>query len=157
MSHEMAPYEPNVLVPFLRKDLLELLFKNISVVDYAALSILLQYAQDTNQEKLYLKDLAAHLELPMDQVSKLARSLQSKGYVRWTHDDGGEEGTYLILDQAALSPALAQKAYLSEFFQKVVQQYGQDRFLNLVGEANALEDVLWQQAWKEEPYDQPTP
>ncbi|MBQ2926461.1 MAG: hypothetical protein IJE03_06505 [Ruminiclostridium sp.] len=157
MTHEMTPYDPQRLAPFLRRDLLEILFQNISPVDYAALSLLFKYSRETKQEKLYLKDLASHFRIPMPQVSQLARNLQSKGYVRWTHDDRGQDGTYLVLNKDALAPALEQKAYLSDFFQTVVREFGQDRFLQLAGEAAALEQVMWAQAWKEDGQNGRTP
>ena len=150
MPQEMDLYDAKKLTPFLRKDLLEILFQSISPMDYAALSMLLQYSREKGLEKLYLQDLAEHLRLPMDQLSNLAKHLQSKGYVQWTHDAKGEGGTYLILNQDALGPALTQKAYLSQFFQEVIQRFGQERFLTLVNEAAQLEEVMWQSAWKED-------
>lgn len=149
MPHAMTPYDSQRLTPLLRRDLLEILFQNISPVDYSVLGLLIKYARETGQEKLYLKDLANHFRISISQMSQLARNLQSKGYVRWTHDEVGREGTYLILNKDGLSPALEQKAYLSDFFQRAVQVFGQERFLQLAGEAAELEQTMWKQAWKE--------
>lgn len=148
MINAITPAPPP-LSSLLRKDLLQILFQRISPMDYVALGMILKYAKDTGQEKLYLKDLAQAFQLPVDDMSKAVRILQSKGYIQWSHDGLGQEGTYLYLNREALDPALSQKEYLSDFFQQVIQEFGQERFLALMNEASQLEELMWQQAWKE--------
>ena len=148
MTNAITP-APSPLTSLLRKDLLQLLFRHISPMDYAALGMILKYAKEIGQEKLYLKDLAQSFGIPVEELSKMVRILQSKGYVQWSHDGTGEEGTYLRINRDALDPALSQKEYLSDFFQEVVQSFGQERFLHLLDEASQLEELMWQKAWKE--------
>ena len=85
----------------------------------------------------------------MPQVSKIAKNLQSKGLVLWTHDGLGQEGTYLQLTESAMDCALEQRQRLSGFIHRVVDAFGQERFVRLLGDIVQLEEVMNQQAQEE--------
>lgn len=126
----------------MRKKILDKLFQKISTADYTVLWLLYQYAKNIGSEKIYLKDIAEQLSLPMDQVSKLAGKLQSKGFVHWTHDGSGEEGTYLQFTADSFESAMSQKKFLSDYTQRVIKSYGEPQFIDLLGELTRLEDIM---------------
>ena len=77
----------------------------------------------------------------MPKVSAIARSLQNKGLVRWTHDGNGEEGTYILLTDTAVTSVQAHRQTLRAYHQRVVAAYGEEKFLHLLGEIARLEEV----------------
>ena len=103
------------------------LFQENASDEYALIWLLSKHTKDTGSEKIYLKDIVRELNLPMPKVSAIARSLQNKGLVRWTHDGNGEEGPYILLTDTA---------------------YGEEKFLHLLGEIAQLEEIMRQEAEK---------
>ena len=80
--------------------------------------------------------------------SAIARSLQNKGLVRWTHDGNGEEGTYILLTDTAVTSVQAHRQTLRAYHQRVVAAYGEEKFLHLLGEIAQLEEIMRQEAEK---------
>ena len=144
LSQDLDPLHNAVV----RKQLLDKLFQKISTADYTALWLLYQYAKNLGSEKIYLKDIAEQLSMPMAQVSKLAGKLQSKGFVHWTQDGSGEEGTYLQLTADSFDSAVSQKKFLSDYTQRVIKSYGESQFIDLLGELTRLEDIMRREAEK---------
>lgn len=107
-----------------------------------------KHTKDTGSEKIYLKDIVRELNLPMPKVSAIARSLQNKGLVRWTHDGNGEEGTYILLTDTAVTSVQAHRQTLRAYHQRVVAAYGEEKFLHLLGEIAQLEEIMRQEAEK---------
>lgn len=88
------------------------------------------------------------LNLPLPKVTAIARSLQGKGLVRWTHDGNGEDGTYILLTDTALTSVQAHRQTLRKYHQRVVSAFGEERFLHLLSEIAQLEEILRQEAEK---------
>ena len=124
------------------------LFQENASDEYALIWLLSKHTQDSGSEKIYLKDMVKELNLPLPKVTAIARSLQSKGLVRWTHDGNGEEGTYILLTETALSSVQARRQTLRRYHQQVVAAFGEERFLHLLGEIAQLEEILRQEAEK---------
>lgn len=124
------------------------LFQANASDEYALIWLLSKHTQDTGSEKIYLKDMVRELNLPLPKVTAIARSLQSKGLVRWTHDGNGEEGTYILLTETALTSVQARRQTLRRYHQQVVAAFGEERFLHLLGEIAQLEEILRQEAEK---------
>lgn len=96
------------------------LFQENASDEYALIWLLSKHTKDTGSEKIYLKDIVRELNLPMPKVSAIARSLQNKGLVRWTHDGNGEEGTYILLTDTAVTSVQAHRQTLRAYHQRVV-------------------------------------
>ena len=124
------------------------LFQENASDEYALIWLLSKHTQDSGSEKIYLKDMVKELNLPLPKVTAIARSLQSKGLVRWTHDGNGEEGTYILLTETALTSVQARRQTLRRYHQQVVAAFGEERFLHLLGEIAQLEEILRQEAEK---------
>ena len=79
------------------------LFQKNASDEYALIWLLSKHMKDSGSEKIYLKDMVREMNLPLPKVTAIARSLQNKGLVTWTHDGNGEEGTYIMLTELAVS------------------------------------------------------
>ena len=95
------------------------LFQENASDEYALIWLLSKHTKDTGSEKIYLKDIVRELNLPMPKVSAIARSLQNKGLVRWTHDGNGEEGTYILLTDTAVTSVQAHRQTLRAYHPRV--------------------------------------
>lgn len=126
------------------------LFQENASNEYALIWLLSKHTRDTGSEKIYLKDMVRELNLPMDKVSAIVRSLQTKGLVRWTHDGNGQEGTYILLTDTAITSVQAKRQALRDYHQRVVAAYGEEKFLHLLGEITQLEEIMRQEAEKGE-------
>lgn len=124
------------------------LFQENASDEYALIWLLSKHTKDSGSEKIYLKDMVKELNLPLPKVTAIARSLQGKGLVRWTHDGNGEEGTYILLTETALTSVQARRQTLRRYHQQVVAAFGEERFLHLLGEIAQLEEILRQEAEK---------
>lgn len=125
------------------------LFQENASNEYALIWLLSKHTKDTGSDKIYLKDMVRELGLPMSKVSAIAHSLQDKGLVRWTHDGSGEEGTYILLTETAITSVRTQRQALRDYHQRVVAAYGEEKFLHLLGEITQLEEIMRQEAEKE--------
>ncbi|HIY31671.1 hypothetical protein [Evtepia sp.] len=139
---------PEQLDKLFHSPALRRLFQANASDEYALIWLLSKHTQDTGSEKIYLKDMVRELNLPLPKVTAIARSLQSKGLVRWTHDGNGEEGTYILLTETALTSVQARRQTLRRYHQQVVAAFGEERFLHLLGEIAQLEEILRQEAEK---------
>lgn len=116
--------------------------------EYALIWLLSKHTKDSGSEKIYLKDMVKELNLPLPKVTAIARSLQGKGLVRWTHDGNGEDGTYILLTDTALTSVQTHRQTLRKYHQRVVSAFGEERFLHLLSEIAQLEEILRQEAEK---------
>lgn len=131
------------------------LFQENASDEYALIWLLSKHTKDTGSEKIYLKDIVRELNLPMPKVSAIARSLQNKGLVRWTHDGNGEEGTYILLTDTAVTSVQAHRQTLRAYHQRVVAAYGEEKFLHLLGRSPSWRRLCGRKPRKwEVPHDQ---
>lgn len=124
------------------------LFQKNASDEYALIWLLSKHMKDSGSEKIYLKDMVREMNLPLPKVTAIARSLQNKGLVTWTHDGNGEEGTYIMLTELAVSSVRTRRQTLRSYHQRVVSVFGEERFLHLIGEIAQLEEILRQEAEK---------
>ena len=144
----LRTFSPEQAAKLFHSPALRHLFQENASDEYALIWLLSKHTKDTGSEKIYLKDIVRELNLPMPKVSAIARSLQNKGLVRWTHDGNGEEGTYILLTDTAVTSVQAHRQTLRAYHQRVVAAYGEEKFLHLLGEIAQLEEIMRQEAEK---------
>lgn len=128
------------------------LFQENASAEYLLMWLFSRHSEAAGGEKIYLKDMADELHLPINKVSAIARSLRDKGLVRWTHDGDGREGTYLQLTETAVTSAAEHRKALHGYHRRVVDAYGEEPFLQLLADIARLEEIMQQEAEKvEEP------
>lgn len=128
---------------FKTKEYTKKLFQKMSTADYVAMWILSKSIDtEASDSKIYLEDIARSLKLSMGKVSKIVRELQSRGLVKWKHDGAGEEGTYIVITENGISSVIEQQKILEKFYKTVIEEYGEEQFIQLLGQIAELEEVM---------------
>ncbi len=110
--------------------------------EYLMLIFIHHKAKEKEDGKVYLKEIAEEVELPMNEVSADVKALRDSGYVKWTHDGAGENGTYVVMTDNGNEMLEENKKNLAEFYKKVIDEYGYEELLNLVESMKKLEATM---------------
>lgn len=95
-------------------------FEIIERADYAVLYTIRQMA-GKQEDPVYLSDLAAKMELPLQNASKAITQLEARGYVTWSMDEE-KECTYVTLTKKAKSKMEEQRKRLMDAYQKISEE-----------------------------------
>ncbi len=118
------------------------LFSKINAIDYAALWFLSANLADNDTDtKIYIKDICDSMKLPLERVTGIIRSFESKGLVIWTHDDG-HDGTYIKITDYGVEQILEQRELLDNVHRNVIESYGEEKFMELITGLFELEDII---------------
>lgn len=135
--------EKNPLINIVRgKRFTDRVFKNIPMEIFMMIWLLHRRLGFNASEKLYLKDIARELDIPVSRASFMCRTLQDQGLVSWKHDGTGEGGTYIQFNEDAWEDTQNQIEVLDTLFHNVITAYGPDRFETFLKEFGELEEVL---------------
>ena len=122
-----------------RKDV----FMKMSIPEYIALQyIAMEETSDIYSGRVYLKDLADKLQMTMRQISKMVEKLRDVGYVLWSHDGNGSEGTYVTITESGRSLLRAQEETLKKYYGKVFEKFGKDNLIQLLQLMKQLETIM---------------
>ena len=122
-----------------RKDV----FMKMSIPEYIALQyIAMEETADIYSGRTYLKDLADKLQMTMRQTSKMVEKLRDAGYVLWSHDGNGSEGTYVTITDSGRSMLKNQEEMLKQYYGKVFEKFGKDNLIELLQLMKQLETVM---------------
>ena len=129
-------------------------FKELNTPEYVALHIIEDSvsADDAASGKAYLRDIAEKMQIPVRRAGKLAGELRDRGLVRWLHDGDGDEGTYVVITDAGLRLMENQEKRFRAYYGRVIEKYGRDEMIRLLGMMKRLEDVM-RDEWKETEVD----
>ncbi len=92
--------------------------------------------------RLYLSDLKDKLGLGMDKVSKLARELEQKGLVKWTHDNKDTKGTYIELTDFGADKLKSGQEKTVTFYKNVISKFGRERSKELMRMMKEMTDIM---------------
>ena len=138
-----APDSTDAAVIQRKKVNFQKLFHKVSVIDYAVMWFLANKAEQADEnQKFYLKDLAAASGVPVHIITEMVRILKDKGLVSWKHDGNGEEGTYIQVTSSGVRAVMEQRDILKDFQKNVIEKFGNERFLNLLHEMSEFEDIM---------------
>lgn len=120
------------------------IFRKVSIPEYIALQAIVE---ENNCSaiyfgKTYLKDLAERLQISIRQTSKMMGVLKDRGLIEWSHDGKGSEGTYVLITENGKRLVTEQESILKSYYEKVIQKYGKDNFLQLLQMMKQLETVM---------------
>ena len=124
------------------KDRIDRIFVNLPSLDFIPIWLLYKRGVRTSQDKIYLQEIAAALDIPMYRVSALARSMQDRGLVSWKHDGNGKEGTYLQIHEDVLNCVLEQKDHLNDLLERVITAFGKEDFLMLLLNLSRIDKII---------------
>ena len=117
------------------------LFQVMDSSDFMLMLILAKHCENSS-DKIYMKDLAQQTKLPMRKVSNIVKTLSSQEWVSWSFDGNGEEGTYVKLTELGLDVTKKQKKILQNFYNQVIEQFGEERFVKMFKDIADLEEVM---------------
>lgn len=117
------------------------IFKEMSFMDYEVLSLLVTKMNLHTADKIYLSEVSKELDVPIQRVSAMAKNLQGKGFVYWTHDNSGK-GTYIKLSELGKETMEAQQKTLLKYFSAIVNRIGVDEFKAILAHMESLEQIM---------------
>lgn len=121
---------------YLMRNFTARLLSELSVPAYIMLSMA------NKSGSAYLRDIASEMRLTMPQVSKIAGALRDKGFVRWTHDGDGHNGTYITLTGLGKEALERREASAKNFYSNVIKKFGKDNFVQFLNMLRELEGVM---------------
>ena len=138
LSNELI-YQRHLFNREYRKDI----FMKMSIPEYIALQyIALEDKSNIYSGRTYLKDLADKLQMTMRQISKIVEKLRDVGYVVWSHDGNGSEGTYVTITESGQSMLKNQEEMLKKYYGKVFEKFGKENLIQLLQLMKQLETVM---------------
>ncbi|MCR4840185.1 MAG: MarR family winged helix-turn-helix transcriptional regulator [Lachnospiraceae bacterium] len=118
------------------------LLNGLKLPEFVALHGLhLKFADDDTLDRVYLKELAEEMDLPIPKTSEIVKALQAKGMVNWTFDGKGEDGTYVTITEKGERFLKDNKVYFEEFSEKIIERFGKERFEQFIGMMAEIEQI----------------
>lgn len=77
-----------------------------------------EQADDIYAGRTYLKDISDQMQRPMRQISRMVKTLQERGFLAWSHDGDGSEGTYVTITEAGKKMLEEEEAALKNIMEK---------------------------------------
>ncbi|MGN0279530.1 MAG: MarR family winged helix-turn-helix transcriptional regulator [Lachnospiraceae bacterium] len=120
------------------------IFMKMSIPEYIALHHIAMEEEmaDIYSGRTYLKDLSDKLQMTMRQTSKMIERLRDKGYVLWSHDGNGSEGTYVTITESGRNLLQEQEEAMKRYYGKVFDKFGKDNLIQLLQLMKQLETVM---------------
>lgn len=112
-----------------------------NVPEYIAMRMIMRTdeAEDIYGGKTYLKDISEMMQLTIRQTSKMIGELKDRGLVKWVHDGNGSDGTYVTVTPSGRELFLKQEQTMKEFYEKVIDRFGEDNLIQLLNLMKQLE------------------
>ncbi|MGN0436862.1 MAG: MarR family winged helix-turn-helix transcriptional regulator [Wujia sp.] len=115
----------------------------MSIPEYIALQyIALEEKSNIYSGRTYLKDLADKLQMTMRQTSKMVEKLRDAGYVVWSHDGNGSEGTYVTITESGQNMLNNQEELFKKYYGKVFEKFGKNNLIQLLQLMKQLETIM---------------
>lgn len=118
-------------------------FMKMSIPEYIALQyIAMEETSNIYSGRTYLKDLSDKLQMSLRQISKIVEKLRDVGYVVWSHDGNGSEGTYVTITESGQIMLKEQQEILKKYYGNVFEKFGKDNLIQLLQLMKQLETVM---------------
>ncbi len=139
LSHELTYHKY-----LLNNDKIRSFFQKLSIPEYLAMHMIKEseQADDIYAGRTYLKDISDQMQRPMRQISRMVKTLQERGFLAWSHDGDGSEGTYVTITEAGKKMLEEEEAALKKYYGKVITSYGRDNLIQLLQLMKQLETVM---------------
>lgn len=119
-------------------------FTKMKIPEYIALHYIA--AEGENSEiysgRTYLKDLAVKMQMTIHQTSRMIERLRDTGYVLWSHDGNGSEGTYVTITDSGKKLLAEQEETMKRYYGRVFEKFGRDNLIQLLQLMKQLETVM---------------
>ena len=139
LSHELTYHKY-----LLNNDKIRSFFQKLSIPEYLAMHMIREseQADDIYAGRTYLKDISDQMQRPMRQISRMVKTLQERGFLAWSHDGDGSEGTYVTITEAGKKMLEEEEAALKKYYGKVITSYGRDNLIQLLQLMKQPETVM---------------
>ena len=118
-------------------------FMKMSIPEYIALQCIdMEEKSNIYSGRTYLKDLSDKLQMTMRQTSKMIEHLRDKGYVVWSHDGNGSEGTYVTITESGRTLLREQEEAMKRYYGKVFDKFGKENLIQLLQLMKQLETIM---------------
>ena len=120
------------------------LFKDIRIPEYIALYSIAQDSENASiyGDRTYLQELSEKMQLSMRQTSKMVGDLRDRGFVTWSHDGNGKDGTYVTITENGRKLLGNQETIVKEFYGRVIDSFGKENLIHLLHLMKELETVM---------------
>ena len=120
------------------------LFSKLSVAEYVALQSIEAISGDSAiyGGKAYLTDLSVRMQMSIRKTSKAVRDLRDRGYIKWSHDGNGTDGTYVTITDAGAKQLHEQETIIKDFYGNVINKFGKENMINLLILMKELDTVM---------------
>lgn len=120
------------------------LFKDIRIPEYIALYSIAQNSDNASiyGERTYLQELSEKMQLSMRQTSKMVGDLRDRGFVTWSHDGNGKDGTYVTITETGKKLLAEQEVIVKDFYERVIDSFGKENLIHLLHQMKELETVM---------------
>lgn len=128
----------------MNRDQIHKFLRELSISEYIVLHISTQTEEDSQISlgKTYLKELAEKMQMTVRQVSKVVGQLQDRGFLLWSHDGNGSEGTYVTITESGRSILASQEAVLREYYGRVIERFGRENLIQMLNLMKRLEIIM---------------
>jgi len=129
LSHELAYHKY-----LLNNDHIRNFLSRLSIPEYLAMHMIkdTEQAAGCDSDRTYLKDIAERMHRTIRQTSVMVKALQERGFLLWSHDGDGSEGTYVTITELGKEMLATEENAIREYYGRVIENYGRGNLMQLL-------------------------
>ena len=118
----------------------EKVFRYLERADFMLLIYIERLCENSEDGRVYLKDLAKEMDVTMSVLSKMITSMQDKGYVSWKTSET-KSGTYVQLTNRAKNKIKQERDYMRELFSKIRRAIPADELETTMATVSKISEI----------------
>ena len=118
----------------------EKVFRYLERADFMLLVYIERLCENSEDGRVYLKDLAKEMDVTMSVLSKMITSMQDKGYVSWKTSET-KSGTYVQLTSRAKNKIKQERDYMRELFTKIRRAIPADELETTMATVSKISEI----------------
>ena len=118
----------------------EKVFRYLERADFMLLIYIERLCENSEDGRVYLKDLAKEMDVTMSVLSKMITSMQDKGYVSWKTSET-KSGTYVQLTNRAKNKIKQERDYMRELFTKIRRAIPADELETTMATVSKISEI----------------
>ena len=115
-------------------------FQGLERADFMLLIYIERLCENSEDGRVYLKDLAKEMDVTMSVLSKMITSMQDKGYVSWKTSET-KSGTYVQLTNRAKNKIKQERDYMRELFTKIRRAIPADELETTMATVSKISEI----------------
>ena len=109
--------------------------------EYLVLYNIKKCMENSGDERVYMSDLAAQMNLSVIETSRAVKTLEEKGYVRWQTDEN-KERTFVSLTGKAKEAMQRQNEKMEKAYRKISSELSEDEMAQAVTTLGKIRDII---------------